>query len=502
MRTNTPRTNRTGLATILATLPAHYARDVAWALKGRTVAADRYTLLSPTALTINVGGQGYALSVQAVLDLSLAATWDATAPTDYTVAANRAGKDFYVYACQQGAGAPLLLCSANATMPTGYTANNSRKVAGFHCLCVAVGAISAHPLAGFVDGDILPESIWDISFRPVCSPEGMAYDAKSGVWVDIYLQSVAGSSTRSAYGATITDSRNWMDFIDDLGAVGKRLLSDTEFQLAAEGSNQATNIAGSADPVTTGGHIDTAARRMISNIGLEDCCGVMHQWLQDQSFRCDPDGTVQAAGKTFTVTYAAAPGGNPIYLKQSSDGQYYLACNMATALADKQIGPADYKVVIKHEANASAGAVGQLYYNSGGTAPAKILCNIANIVKDVFIPTQNPAFAMQIKHDAAAASNGRALYYNDGASNRLECNTASAANDSADLALNSQGFAWYSLPGGKGQMYRQGTNGDVKLLAGGSWINGASAGSRCRAASSARWRTSADIGARGCARSQ
>jgi hypothetical protein len=486
----------------IATLPAHYSRDTAWGIKGRGVAADRYTLLSPSALAVNIGDMGFVLPTQASLVLSAAASWDTIAGTDYTVAATRAGKDFYVYACQQGGVAPKLVVSANSTVPTGYTADNSRKVAGFHCLCVAVGTIAGHALTGFVVGDILPESVWDLSFRPTCSPEGMSYDAKSGIWVDIYLTSGTGTSTRSAYNATISDNRNWMDFVDDLGAVGKRLLTDPEFQLAAAGSNEETNITGSADPVTTGGHVDTAARRMISSIGLEDCCGVMNQWLQDQSFRCDPDGTVQAAGLTFTVYYVAAPGGNPIYLKQSTDGQYYLACNMATALADKQIGPTNFKIPVKHEAAAATGAIGQVYYNSGGTAPAKILCNIATITKDVFLPSNNPTYFLQIKHDAAAATNGRALNYDDGADNRLECNTASAANDSADLALNSQSFSYYDLPGSKGSLYKQGTQGDVKLLAGGYWSNGTNAGSRYRAANFSRWYAASILGARGCARSR
>ncbi len=486
----------------IATLPAFYSRDIAWSIKGRSDAADRYTILSPTALAVNVGGLGYVQNAQASIDLSVVANWDTVSGTDYTVAATRAGKDFYVYACQQASSAPKLVLSANSTVPTGYTADSSRKVAGFHCLCVAAGTISGHALTGFVAGDILPESLWDLSFRPACSPEGMAYDAGSDLWVDIYLASGTGASTASAYNATITDSRNWMDFVDDLGAVGKRLLTDPEFQLAASGSNEETNIAGSADPVTTGGHVDTAGRRMISSIGLEDCCGVMWQWLQDQSFRCDPDGTVQAAGLTFTVTYAASPGGNPIYLKQSADGQFYLACTMAAAAADKQIGPTNYKVPIKHDASAATGAIGQVYYNSGGTNPAKILCNISTIAKDVFLPSNNPTYFLQIKRDAAAATNGRALYYDDGADNRLECTTASAANDSADLALNSQGFGYYDLPGAKGSLYRQGTNGDVKLLAGGYWYYGSSAGSRCRYAISYRWNESSFIGARGCARSR
>ena len=63
-----------------------------------------------------------------------------------------------------------------------------------------------------------------------------------------------------------------------------RLVWRHEFQMGAKGSNEQTNIQGSSDPNTTGGHVDTAGRRMISNIGLEDCCGVLWQFSMDLGF--------------------------------------------------------------------------------------------------------------------------------------------------------------------------------------------------------------------------
>ena len=161
------------------------------------------------------------------------------------------------------------------------------KLGGFHCECLNIGTISGHPLTGFLTGDIVPMSVWDLGHRPTCSPAGMAWCDQAKLWVDIYLQSGTGASTASVFGGTITDTRTWNDHVDDLSAVGKVLLDDGEFQVVAEGSNQKTNITGSVDPVTTGGHVDTASRRMVSNFGLEDCCGVMFQWLRDQSYRND-----------------------------------------------------------------------------------------------------------------------------------------------------------------------------------------------------------------------
>ena len=280
--------------TLLAKLlPNIYNRDIKWLLKEPyTTAANRYTIQTPNRLSIDIDGTIYFIETQSDIDLSIEANWD-TITTDYRVAATRAGKDFYIYACQPASGdAPVVKLSANSTVPTGYTADNSRKIGGFHCVCVAVGTIASHTLTTFVAGDVLPASIWDLEHRPICSPEGMVFDAKSQIWVDIYLASGTGASTVSVNGGTISDTRNWMDFVDDGGAVGKRMLTDIEFQLIATGSNEETNIAGSADPGTTTGHSDTAGRRMISNIGVEDSCGVLWQWLNEQSAKYD--GAVDA----------------------------------------------------------------------------------------------------------------------------------------------------------------------------------------------------------------
>jgi len=265
--------------------PGQYDRDSVWAAKPMGVAADRYTLLSPSQLLVNVGGFGLYSGTQQALDLSLAATWDTTSDTDYTVAANRAGKDFYVYACYNSGNLKLLV-SANATYPTGYTPTTSRKIAGFHCLCLSVGTITGHALSDYLTGDILPASVWDLKHRPASAPEGMVYVDGVDKWVDIYLTSVAGGALVSAYNATCADGASspafhWYKFSQWFGAVKKRMLTQTEFVAASLGSNQGTNIAGSADPGTTGGKSDTAGRRMISNVGCEDCCGNLWQWGEE-----------------------------------------------------------------------------------------------------------------------------------------------------------------------------------------------------------------------------
>ena len=266
-----------------AAMPSHYNRDVCWSAKGNATAADRITLLSPNRMTVNVDDKGFALSEQIAMDLSLAANWDPTSATDYTQAANRAGKNFYIYECDND-GDLVHLLSANSTYPGNYTAETSRKVGGFPCLCVAVGTIPGHALTGYLTGDILPAGVWDLKHRPVCSPEGMVYVSGIGKWVDIYLASVSSGALASVYGATCADGASatlfdWYDFVEWLGRIGKRLPTQGEFMALATGSNEGTNITGSADPGTTGGKLDTASRRMISNCGCEDCCGNLWQWL-------------------------------------------------------------------------------------------------------------------------------------------------------------------------------------------------------------------------------
>ncbi len=215
-------------------------------------------------------------------------TTDATISTasDMDTGSISNGKDYYVYACDSS-GTLVFKISLASTYPDGFTAATSRKIGGFHTLCVAVGTIAGHTLTDYVANDILPQSVWDLKHRPRSNPEGMVYSEAISKWVDIYLASGTGASTASVYNATISDTRDWLDFTDDGGAVKKRLLDDNEFQQIAAGSNEETNITDSADPVTTGGHVDTAARRMISNIGCEDCAGALNQWLRDQSFRIE-----------------------------------------------------------------------------------------------------------------------------------------------------------------------------------------------------------------------
>lgn len=141
-----------------------------------------------------------------------------------------------------------------------------------------------HPLNGYVAGDILPESVMCLNwYADTLIEDGMVYDKTTSRFIDIYLQSGTGQSTRSKYNAVHTVSRQQINHQADMLAVGKRLLTDYEFTSMAIGSNEATNIKGSADVTTVGGHLDTNDRRMISAIGAEDACGLIWQWLGEYS---------------------------------------------------------------------------------------------------------------------------------------------------------------------------------------------------------------------------
>ena len=177
------------------------------------------------------------------------------------------------------------------------------------------------PLAGWEAGDILPESVFCSGFHPadLLSGKGMFYEAGVDIAVDIYLQSGMGSYTRSVFGGTTTRNRQGINHEADFQMVGKQLLSDFEFLNAALGSSEKTVIAGAAEAsiVTTGGHVDTAGRRIVSFSGGEDMTGTIWQWLREYgptggSGFSTYDG-VASFGQSYGVPYQLLAGGGWAY---------------------------------------------------------------------------------------------------------------------------------------------------------------------------------------------
>jgi hypothetical protein len=197
---------------------------------GSATASERRTVNIP-AMQLRINATVYTLSTATTLDADTTGSW-ASNETSKATAANRNGEDVYIYAVEPSSGTTPNFClSSNSTYPDGTvggvtaSATNSRKIGGFHCLCVDVGTISGHSLTGYLDGDILPRSVWtQAQHRPTSSPEGMVYVGNK-LWADIYLASNT-TTLESSYGGT-------------------------------------------------------ASRRMISNVGCEDCAGVLWQWANE-----------------------------------------------------------------------------------------------------------------------------------------------------------------------------------------------------------------------------
>jgi hypothetical protein len=100
-------------------------------------------------------------------------------------------------------------------------------------------------MSGKSTKDIIPNSIWDLTHRARCLDNtGMTYDPNTGLWIDIYLSESTGIATESRYAGTITTSRRWTSAVSDGHSVGKRLLTDSEFQSAADGSWDESQIYG------------------------------------------------------------------------------------------------------------------------------------------------------------------------------------------------------------------------------------------------------------------
>ena len=104
---------------IIANAPAFYQRQDKPSVTKTTVTLEKFW--------VNIGNHGYILDTVKTIDLTNADSWD---DGEFATAANRAGKDFYIYACEPDTGGdmPKLILSANSTNPTGYTAANSRKM--------------------------------------------------------------------------------------------------------------------------------------------------------------------------------------------------------------------------------------------------------------------------------------------------------------------------------------------------------------------------------------
>ena len=239
----------------------------------------RPELMTPNKTTITIPA-GTQVAINNSMYISTSATMLTLA--DFVSADDRKGKDVYVYACVPPSGTEaVFVVSLNSTVPSGYTATNSRKIGGFHCLCADVGTIADHPLSGYLAGEILPLSVWDLLHRAVSENEGMVY--VNGQWYDIYLNGMSNGKLYSMSGWSIQSvAFTGETFAIGAGDVQKSLMSRDEFLVVSQGSNQMTRIENlPSGAKRAGGHVDENGRRMISNYGLEECNGYFYQFTND-----------------------------------------------------------------------------------------------------------------------------------------------------------------------------------------------------------------------------
>lgn len=251
---------------------------------------------SPSSVTIT-GGFTVKVNgnvVQQVADLTLDLN------SDLDTGAKTEGTDYYVYALDTGS----FILSANNSYPSGYTAQNSRKIGGFHYGVIPeafttinnVTVSDASAIAG-----VNAYSCWDLKYRPTCEPEGMV--KVGGYWVDIYLlnsehiingTSKAGATiaagdvtnargvpkiplSKGGDGSTTYGSFTWFEAVEVAQAYGKRLLSYAEFTHVAYGVKEASS-ADTLDDGTTKHLADYT-----SKFGLCQATGVQYVWGSDVS---------------------------------------------------------------------------------------------------------------------------------------------------------------------------------------------------------------------------
>lgn len=224
------------------------------------------------------------------------------------------GKDYYIYIVDPGTldQNESWKISLNSTFPAGATAENSRKIGGFHYgNCRKINPVTYAPQnasgadwgTGWEDqvaDGILPFSVWCITHRSAGQQEGMVFIPALCSWVSIYLLSVGSITGQlvSRYGVTpVSGSEGYTSFdaMEATRSSGMRPLFFAEFVVAAEGSpagqdnnNYAWSASSNTGRTTTG-----AVKKAVSIYGLMDCSGTLWEAGADTMFRNDWQEPIQ-----------------------------------------------------------------------------------------------------------------------------------------------------------------------------------------------------------------
>ena len=193
----------------------------------------------------------------------------------------QAGKAYNIFLVPNASNtAAELKISLNSTAPAGYTPGDTRRIGGFHTLCVDAGNITwhaNHPLSGFIAGDILPQSVWTLYHRPYASPNNCIY-IPCGIpfWRTIYDHAGTLATTSFEYGGTVTRNRTFYGNMQDMMHAGYILPTYEQAAISGYGCEPLKVIMGKSEAASTqaGGHINESSHRIISIYGAEDCCGV------------------------------------------------------------------------------------------------------------------------------------------------------------------------------------------------------------------------------------
>ena len=248
------------------------------------------------------------------------------------------GNDYCIYICDPTGGDDtdfadeVYLISLNTTYPTGYTAETSRKIGGFHYGVVRavnaawnpVNSSNAEKGTGWesnVSDGIVPNSVWTLLHRPTCDPTGMVYIGP--FWADIYASSDNGAQgLRSKYGVvpiTGTEGLNWYIANERAMRVGKRMPSYAEWCKCAHGSPQGAddnNTYAWSKTTNTARTTCGAVRYAVSAKNCRDCVGNVWEWVDELLH----DPTASSAN-----WYDVMSGYGQIYM-YSSTGLHALLC--------------------------------------------------------------------------------------------------------------------------------------------------------------------------------
>lgn len=237
---------------------------------------------------LNIGGNGKGYVMEPLTD------WDPFVADnqDGSLDGLAVGDDVYLYAVQGDDGRAGLVASQNITVPGGYTADNSRRIGGFHY--GRWRPLSERYNAAFVPPvQIVPTSVWDLGHRPTCDPTGMVEVIPGRLWADIYLNSEDGQAwpntvPLSRFNATpLTGTEGYSRYLDLprlLANAGKRFPTLAEFFVYADGAPQGNdgNNDTAWSATSNSGRTQTGAvAKSVSCTGVVDAVGNAWDPLSD-----------------------------------------------------------------------------------------------------------------------------------------------------------------------------------------------------------------------------